>query len=74
MDKSTRKQKELQKARAQAARLSWEPTCAGRALGRRVAAAELRELNRTGANLNQMAQAPAGTREVKRKKWDDRIN
>ena len=56
----------------------WERTCAGVGLGQRVrmaaerslGAAELRELNRIGVNLNQMARAmnsgagtPAGTRE-----------
>ncbi len=43
----------------------WGPTCAARALGQRVriaaelrlGAAELRELNRIGVNLNQMARA-----------------
>ena len=59
----------------------WERTCAGVALGqrvrmaaveRRLGAAELRELNRIGVNLNQMARAlnsgavssPAETQEV----------
>ena len=65
--------------RAQAARLSVAACVRRRALGRRVrmaaerrlAAAELRELNRIGVNLNQMeramnsgAAAPAGTREA----------
>ena len=69
---------ELQE-RAQAARLSMGAYLRRRALGqrvrmaadRRLGAAELRELNRIGVNLNQMARAmnsgaaaPAGTREA----------
>ena len=65
--------------RAQAARLSMGAYLRRRALGKRVriaaerrlGAAELRELNRIGVNLNQMARAmnsgvsaPAGTREA----------
>ena len=58
--------------RAQAARLSMGAYLRRRALGQRVRmAAELRELNRIGVNLNQMARAmnsgaaaPAETREV----------
>ena len=65
--------------RAQAARLSMGAYLRRRALGqrvrmaaeRRLGAAELRELNRIGVNLNQMARAmnsgaaaPAGTREA----------
>ena len=57
----------------------WARTCAGVGWGsgfgmaaeRRLGAAELRELNRIGVNLNQMARAmnsgaaaPAGTREA----------
>ena len=58
----------------------WEPTCAGGVWGsgcgcaveRRLGAAELRELNRIGVNLNQMARAlnsgavssPAETQEA----------
>ena len=68
---------ELQE-RAQAARLSMGAYLRRRGLGQRVriaaelrlGAAELRELNRIGVNLNQMARAmnsgagtPAGTRE-----------
>ena len=69
---------ELQE-RAQAARLSMGAYLRRRGLGqrvrmaaeRRLGAAELRELNRIGVNLNQMARAmnsgagaPAGTRET----------
>ena len=69
---------ELQE-RAQAARLSMGAYLRRRALGqrvrsaveRRLGAVELRELNRIGVNLNQMARAmnsgaaaPAGTREA----------
>ena len=65
--------------RAQAARLSMGAYLRRRALGqrvrsaveRRLGAAELRELNRIGVNLNQMARAmnsgaaaPAGTQEA----------
>ena len=65
--------------RAQAARLSMGAYLRRRGLGqrvrivaeRRLGAAELRELNRIGVNLNQMARAmnsgaaaPAGTREA----------
>ena len=65
--------------RAQAARLSMGAYLRRRALGqrvrsaveRRLGAAEMRELNRIGVNLNQMARAmnsgaaaPAGTREA----------
>ena len=65
--------------RAQGARLSRGAYLRRRALGqrvrmateRRLGAAELRELNRIGVNLNQMARAmnsgagpPAGTRET----------
>ena len=46
------------RARAQAARLSMGAYLRRRALGQRVRiAAELRELNRIGVNLNQMARA-----------------
>ena len=67
---------ELQE-RAQGARLSMGAYLRRRGLGQRVrmaaelGAAELRELNRIGVNLNQMARAmnsgagaPAGTREA----------
>ena len=58
--------------RAQTAGLSMGAYLRRRALGQRVRiAAELRELNRIGVNLNQMARAmnsgagaPAGTREA----------
>ena len=62
---------ELQE-RAQGARLSVGAYLRRRGLGQRsLGAAELRELNRIGVNLNQMARAmnsgagaPAGTREA----------
>ena len=75
----TEAEAEVLRERAQAARLSVGSYLRRRALGqrvrvaaeRRLGAAELRELNRIGVNLNQMARAmnsgsaaPAETREA----------